>query len=511
MATPFLNRKRDLILLQWASFALAAVLLLFGRIPGWGWDLLLLIPLLAWPLVFTLYTPLILDTAGRLYFFVLVNVAVPNLIPAFAGVDFIRFSIPFFAALIVCAVAAGFRRVLLLCCPVVLAFPAASFLQQGTVGPTEWLATGLLAASALLFAFIAQLERTHRARTETDSTFTLELFELGQLLARVEDSDLIQRIPRSISQIMRADICELTEIEDWRIVRRILPNRHCRDFDNIEIRKSVHERALGSSDTCVTADLQEDPWFRQKEDFALYPYGSYMARAWFSEGRPAGLLAVYREKKTTWTEQEMKKFAFLVDQSSLALQNARLRKELKDQATSDGLTGMPNHRSFYERIEGEFARHERQNRNFAIMIIDLDFFKKINDTAGHKVGDQVLQQIPDLLKNNTRRGDIPGRLGGDEFALALPETSIEDACAIGERIIQGARKTRVAHFTGFSLSIGCAVFPQDGTTLPEILEHADQALYLSKRLGRGRLSRYSDVTAPDEQASATTPLRGLEN
>jgi diguanylate cyclase (GGDEF)-like protein len=268
----------------------------------------------------------------------------------------------------------------------------------------------------------------------------------------------------------------------------------------MEIRRSVHERALGSSDDCVTADLQEDPWFRQKEDFALYPYRSYMARAWFYDGRPAGLMAVYRDKRTTWTEQETKKFAFLVDQSSLALQNARLRNALQEQATSDGLTGLANHLSFYERIEGEFARHERQNRVLAVLMIDLDFFKKINDTAGHKVGDQVLQQIAKLLKVNTRKGDILGRLGGDEFAVALPETSIEDACAIGERILLGARKMRVAQFTSFSLSIGCAAFPQDAVALAELLERGDQALYVSKSLGRGRLSRYSDVSASEAEA-----------
>ncbi len=502
MASPFLDHKRDLILLEWLIFALAAIL--FCCRPGtsgWSWDLLLLVPLFAWPLIFTIYTPLFLDPAGRVYLFALLNVLAPNLLIALVGIDLISFSIPFFAVLIVCAVAEGFERTLLLCCPLILAFPTVTFFRGDIVGLTGWLATGLLASCAVLFALVTQLERTRRARTEADSTFTSELFEFGKLLARVDDSDLIQRIPRSISEIMRVDICEMAEVEDWRIVRRILPNRHCRDFCNIEIRKSVHERTLGSSDTCVTADLQEDPWFRQKEDFALYPYRSYMGKGWFSDGRPAGLMAVYRDKKTTWTEQETKKFAFLVDQSVLALQNARLRKELQEQATSDGLTGLANHRSFYERIEGEYARHERQNRALTIVMIDLDFFKRINDTAGHKVGDQVLQQIAILLKENTRKGDILGRLGGDEFAVALPETTIDDACAIGERILQGARKTRVAQFTGFSLSIGCAAFPQDAVTLPELLERADQALYFSKGQGRGRLSRYSDVGPYTEQAS----------
>jgi len=502
MASPFLDHKRDLILFEWVIFALAAALFCCRPgAPGWSWALLLLIPLLAWPLILTLYAPVILDPAGRVYLFALINVLAPNLVVAFVGIDIISFSIPFFAVLIVCAVADGFERTLLLCGPLVLAFPAVTFFRGDTVGLTGWLATGLLAACTVLFAFIAHLERARRARNEAESTFTSELFEFGKLLHRVEDPDLMLRIPRSISEIMRADICEMAEVEDWRIVRRILPNRHCRDFCNIEIRRSVHERALASSDDCVTADLQEDPWFRQKEDFALYPYRSYMARAWFYEGRPAGLMAVYRDKKTTWTEQETKKFAFLVDQSLLALQNARLRNELQKQATSDGLTGLANHRSFYERIEGEFARHERQNRVFAVLMIDVDFFKRINDTAGHKVGDQVLQQVATLLKENTRRGgDIHARLGGDEFALALGETSIEDACAIGERILLGARKMRVAQFTGFSLSIGCAAFPQDAVTLPELLERADQALYLSKRLGRGRLSRYSEMDPSDAQA-----------
>ncbi len=508
MPTPFLDHKKDLILLEWATCGLAAVLFWYGRAAtGWGWDVLLLLPLLAWPLLLTLYAPLILDTPARIHLFTLLNALIPNLVVAHAGLDLVRFCVPFFSVLIVCAVVESVRRAAMFCVPLVLAYPIATLINQGGLQQTEWMAMAMLAASTALFLFVAHLEWAHRGRAEADSTFTPGLFEFGKLLAHAEGDELLQRIPRLISEILGADICEMAEVEDWRIVRRILPNRHCRDFCNMEIRKSIHERTLGSSDTCVSSDLQEDPWFKQKEDFPLYSYRSYMAQGWFTEGRPAGLLAVYRDKKTTWTDQERKKFAFLVDQSVLALQNARLRKELEAQATTDGLTGLSNHRSFCEKIEEHFARAERGNHPFTIVMIDLDFFKRINDTGGHKTGDQVLQQIADLLKTNTRRGDTAGRLGGDEFALALPETGIEDACAIGERIIQGARKLRVAQFLGFSLSIGCATFPQDGITLPELLERSDQALYLSKKLGRGRLSRYSDVGGAADREAETRVSR----
>ena len=116
----------------------------------------------------------------------------------------------------------------------------------------------------------------------------------------------------------------------------------------------------------------------------------------------------------------------------------------------------------------------------------------------------ALEALGGLLRESVRNMDRVGRLGGDEFAIALPETTLNDAFTLCQRILQAAAKMRVGDKTGFSLSMGCATYPQDGEDLRQIMEHADEALYHSKRLGRGRASRYSDVRTDKEQADQLT-------
>jgi len=377
---------------------------------------------------------------------------------------------------------------LCLCYPVIVA------LGGWEVEGVHWLSAMLLAGCGLFFGYLTRLQRAHQERMQAGAAYADNLFEFGKTLSKVEDPDgLHDRIPRLVAAIMGVDNCELALIEDERIVRRILPNRHCRDFVNLELADSIHQRTVLSKDVFASTEMQEDPGFSQKRDFALYPYRGYLGKAWAIQGKTVGVMALYTEKRGTWSEHAKKQFQFLVGQSVLALQNARLRQELADQARTDGLTGLVNHRHFYERLEDEFARARRKNHVLSVALIDLDHFKKLNDTAGHRVGDQVLQALSELFRSSIRKMDVAGRLGGDEFAIALPETSNHDALILCRRVLEAAAKLEVADWSGFSLSIGCATFPQDAETLNEIIEHADQALYHSKHLGRGRVSLYSQV------------------
>jgi diguanylate cyclase (GGDEF)-like protein len=373
------------------------------------------------------------------------------------------------------------------------AFWLAAYTSGARVGLDELLGrTLLLAAIGLLLGYLVHLQRICDEKVRAGAAYTSDLFEFGRTLARVDEPEtLYVKIPRLISAIMSADNCELALIEEDRIVKRFMPNRHCRDYCNVPLSRSVHGRVATSSEVFAFSDLQEDPEFRRKEDFLLYSYRSCLARAWFNRSRPAGVLAVFQEKKTSWSEFQRRQFQFLVDQAVLALQNTSLRQELEALARTDGLTGLANHRYFYERLEEEFARAQRKRHPFTVVLIDLDYFKRLNDTHGHRVGDQVLEQLGLMLKSTVRRMDLAGRLGGDEFAVALPETSPTEADAFCQRLLEGAGKLKVGELTGFSLSIGSATYPAEGQTLSEVVEHADQALYRSKELGRGRFSRYA--------------------
>ncbi|MEK6673066.1 MAG: sensor domain-containing diguanylate cyclase [Nitrospirota bacterium] len=184
--------------------------------------------------------------------------------------------------------------------------------------------------------------------------------------------------------------------------------------------------------------------------------------------------------------------------SSFALEKARMHQEAMKLATTDGLTGLNNHRTFQERLEVEIARSKRFDHKLSLLMIDIDYFKKFNDNYGHCVGDEVLRRVACLLAESTRNIDFAARYGGEEFVLILPETTNEGAILTAERI-RGAIAKRKMSIDGKDLSvtvsIGAASFPEDATDREMLIERADNALYSAKKSGRNRVVAYKDIVA----------------
>ena len=157
----------------------------------------------------------------------------------------------------------------------------------------------------------------------------------------------------------------------------------------------------------------------------------------------------------------------------------QLEDHLRRQAASDPLTGLPNYRHLVDVLDSEIRRSKRTNREFAILLFDLDGLKRINDCHGHIVGSQALCRFADVLCSCCRDIDTPSRFGGDEFALVLPETNVEAAKLVARRVCK--RVDNEDKGPQISVSVGCAVYPQDGETIEQLLNHADSALYSMKR------------------------------
>jgi len=153
-------------------------------------------------------------------------------------------------------------------------------------------------------------------------------------------------------------------------------------------------------------------------------------------------------------------------------------EKVRHLAVSDALTGLPNYRGLIESLDAEMKRVGRSARPFAVLLLDLDGLKQINDKYGHLVGSRALCRVADVLRVHCREVDTPARYGGDEFAIVLPETGREDAVQVARRIAERlAAETETPTLT---VSIGTAVYPEDGASMEQLLRSADAALYQEK-------------------------------
>ena len=162
-------------------------------------------------------------------------------------------------------------------------------------------------------------------------------------------------------------------------------------------------------------------------------------------------------------------------------------------ATVDGLTELYNHRYFQESLKNQIEVAKRYNQSFSLMIIDIDFFKKFNDTYGHQSGDAVLRQVAQTLKKNSRNTDIVCRYGGEEMSIILPNTSAEEAMYSANRVLTAIAEKEF-HLknnatSAVTVSIGIATFPEDAKTPQSLIEVADKGLYYAKEHGRNQVGK----------------------
>jgi len=169
--------------------------------------------------------------------------------------------------------------------------------------------------------------------------------------------------------------------------------------------------------------------------------------------------------------------------------NIKLFEKTQRQATTDGLTGLVNHRTFYEILEKELWRSRRYGGQISLIMIDIDNLKKINDAYGHRAGDKVIRDISRRVKQCIRQIDTAARYGGDEFAVVLPNTSLSDALVVAERMVEAvAHSPTTWQKEQIPISISVGLGEYDADTSPEdITSRSDQALYTAKQAGKNTL------------------------
>ena len=207
-------------------------------------------------------------------------------------------------------------------------------------------------------------------------------------------------------------------------------------------------------------------------------------------GKVIGLLSAQGYQPHTYTTDDQELLELLANQAAIAIENARLFGEVQRLAITDPLTGLHNRRHFFELAEHEFDRVRRYKHPLSAIMLDFDHFKKVNDTYGHAVGDQVLQTVAVRCRENLREVDILGRYGGEEFAILLPETASPVAQQTAERLRQCVAEASVLTDGGpvaVTISLGVAGLTPDTPDLASLLDHADSAMYVAKQAGRNRV------------------------
>jgi len=234
---------------------------------------------------------------------------------------------------------------------------------------------------------------------------------------------------------------------------------------------------------------------------------SILAVPMILHGEMYGMVSAQSRLQNAYTEDDMYLLETLASHAAIAIENARLFDSVQQAAYTDSLTSTLNRRRFYELAEIQFERAKESNQPLAIIMLDVDDFKKFNDAYGHKVGDFVLIQVAETCTASLRGNDIFGRLGGEEFALTLPNTKLEYALEVASRLcklIQQLDCNQAARHFGIdkdvfqndyqlnvTVSIGVAVYDETCKNLDILIDRADQAMYLAKNSGRNQVHVWS--------------------
>jgi diguanylate cyclase (GGDEF)-like protein len=219
-----------------------------------------------------------------------------------------------------------------------------------------------------------------------------------------------------------------------------------------------------------------------------------------SEGKIIGLLNAESPEVNAFGERDERVFSILAASTALALVNADLHKRMEKLTVEDELTGLYNFRYFRARLEDEKRRAVRYGQPLSLIMVDIDWFKQLNDCFGHEIGNSALRRLGTVIESCVRDVDILARYGGEEFMIILPQTGGAEAFTIGERIRRAVEETDFSPEPNgrpirLTVSVGVSCFPENGLPEENLVEAVDRALYQAKGSGKNTVWLTDRVTA----------------
>jgi len=347
------------------------------------------------------------------------------------------------------------------------------------------------ASIALENARLYSLERRRARQLEAINTIA------QQSTAVMELEELLTRVCSVIQKAFQVSQVSLLLREDGDLVMRAHHGELTACFppaSRFPVTQKPWTQVMASSGTVIEKDLSAAP-----ESFRLFKESaSRMSIPLISFGHTLGVLTLHSSKVNAFRASELQSLESVADICANSIQNAHYVERVKQLAYLDGLTGIFNRRFFELRIMEEIERARRYGTGMAVMMADIDQFKRLNDEFGHLLGDEVLRQVSSIFHQQVRKIDVVCRYGGEEFAVLLTQTNAEQALTVAEKL----RKTvEQWQFPGvprtITISAGVAAFPLHGKNRDELVRAADCGLYAAKQAGRNRvcLSNVAQSTA----------------
>lgn len=373
----------------------------------------------------------------------------------------------------------------------------------------------------LLDILTASLEKISPANNETIENIARELINNRALLAmlkqQTDELDALKELSINLTSsldlpdVLDAVVSEAMRlIENARDVNIFLYKNHrlsfgaALDADGTRNRPWSKPRSNGLTYTVaregemiIVENMQDHSLFQNVPNHWI---GSIIGIPLKVGQTVVGVMNLSRSTIGGFSASELRLLSLLSDQAAVAISNASLHQMISRQAYSDTLTGLPNRRALDERLEEEVSAARRNNYSFAVIMMDLDGFKLVNDTYGHAVGDDVLRLVFGQMARGVRTTDFLARYGGDELTLILSQTEMSSALIVAEKITEGMKKLKFKLPDGKRLKLGIsggiALFPVHARSGPDLLRAADAALYHAKKFQRGTFEVARGITGP---------------
>jgi diguanylate cyclase (GGDEF)-like protein len=342
-------------------------------------------------------------------------------------------------------------------------------------------------------ALSARLREKNEALEKKYGEATALLSAVGAIGTSTKPAEIHETIVDTAVKLVPCDCCVLTvggeADQPWSVVATRGSFLAWRKGERVRFGEGVLGWVAKHGQPVVVEELARDARFMATASEAWFH--SIVAVPLMIEGRVAAVLGLGRADEPNLGQDDYWTLTRLAAHAAVALDRAYLHQELDRLARTDGLTGLLNRRSLEEALQHELSRAQRYGSSLSLLMLDVDHFKQFNDRHGHPLGDKLLRQVAEVIRTTVREADLPARYGGEEFVVILPETELEAAMSVGERIRQGVaalggEEGRSQPLGHLSVSIGVASFPCPCPTPEELVKQADAALYEAKQRGRNR-------------------------